>query len=209
MFRTRARARVRHPFLVAATALTVGAATALTLGTTGAATAAESAAGAPAATGAHAARHTVDEPLLKGSAKLKRQPGDNVHFTFDAHGLGDKARGTFYVSHHIGKQWGGYFKGRIDCLLTGGPVAVATGIVEESHFQGAPGMPDVGDLKGKRFGFTVLDNGRKDRLGYSWALDGLPEKSVGKCLGSAPIETLAKGNYTVHHWMPPRTPAKH
>lgn len=204
------RTHVRRPFLVTATTLIVGAATALTLGTTGAATAAESTAGSPAGTGAHpAARRTVEEPLLKGSAKLKRQPGDNVHFTFDAHGFGDKARGTFYASHHVGKQWGGYFKGRIDCLVTGGPVAVATGIVEESHFQGAPGMPEIGDLKGKRFGFTVLDDGKKDRLGYSWAMDGLPKNSVGKCLGSAPFETLEKGDFTVHHWMPPREPARH
>ncbi|MEU9119063.1 hypothetical protein AB0C96_04235 [Streptomyces sp. NPDC048506] len=203
------RTRVRHPFVVAATALTMGAATVLTLGTTGAASAATTVAAAPAASGAHTARHTVDEPLLKGSAKLKRRPGDDVHFTFDAHGFADKARGTFYVSHHMGPQWGGYFKGRIDCLLTGGPVAVATGVVSESHFRGAPGMPAIGDLKGKRFGFTVLDDGKKDRLGYSWALDGLPKNSVGKCQGSAPFETLEKGDYTVHHWMPPREPAKH
>lgn len=204
------RTRVRRPYLVTATTLIIGAATALTLGTTGAATASESTAGSPAGTGAHsAARGTVEEPLLKGSAKLKRRPGDNVHFTFDAHGFGDKAHGTFYASHHVDKQWGGYFKGHIDCLVTGGPVAVATGIVEESHFQGAPGMPEIGDLKGKRFGFTVLDDGRKDRLGYSWAMDGLPKNSVGKCLGSAPFETLEKGDFTVHHWMPPREPAKH
>ncbi|MGW2918243.1 hypothetical protein ACWDBF_10310 [Streptomyces angustmyceticus] len=194
----------RRPFLVTATTFIVGATTALALGTMGAATAAGSTAGAPAGAGTHAARRTVDEPLLKGSAKLKRQPGDNVHFTFDAHGFGEKARGTFHASHHVGKQWGGYFKGRIDCLVTGGPVAVATGIVEESRFQGAPGMPEIGDLKGKRFGFTVLDDGKKDRLGYSWAMDGLPKNSVGACLGSAPFETLAKGDFTVHHWMPPR-----
>ncbi|MEV0371246.1 hypothetical protein AB0I10_15675 [Streptomyces sp. NPDC050636] len=198
------RVRVRRPFVAAAMALTVGAATALTLGTTGAATAAENAAG----TGAHATRHTTEEPLLKGSAKLKRQPGDNVHFTIDAHGFADKARGTFYVSHYFGKDWGGYFKGRIDCLLTGGPVAVATGVVSESHFKNTPGMPEIGDLKGKRFGFTVLDDGKKDRLGYSWAVDGLPKNSVGKCESTAPIETLEKGDYKVHHWMPSREAAK-
>ncbi|MEV4869510.1 hypothetical protein, partial [Streptomyces syringium] len=152
-----------------------------------------------------AARQTPDGPSLTGSAKLKRQPGDDVHFSFNAHGFAEKARGTFYVSHHMGKDWGGYFKGRIDCLLTGGPVAVATGVVTESHFKAAPGLPQVGDLKGKRFGFTVLDDGKKgDRLGYSWALDGLPEKSVGPCQGSAPFETLEKGNFKVQHWMPSR-----
>ncbi|MFI9259563.1 hypothetical protein ACIGT4_17920 [Streptomyces sioyaensis] len=187
---------MRRPFVTAATALAVCTATALTLGTTGPA--------AAAGTGPQAARHTADEPSLTGSAKLQRKPGDNVHFRIDAHGFADKAHGTFYVSHHFGKVWGGHFKGRIDCLVTGGPVAVATGIVTESHFKDAPGLPHIGDLKGKRFGFTVLDNGKKDRLGYSWAVDGLPKNSVGKCLSSAPFETLAKGDYTVHHWMPPR-----
>ncbi|MFG2533101.1 hypothetical protein [Streptomyces sp. NPDC048516] len=80
------RTRVRRPFPVTATTLIAGAASALTLGTTGAATAAESTAAAPAGTGAHAVRRTVEEPLLKGSAKLKRRPGDNVHFTF-GHGV--------------------------------------------------------------------------------------------------------------------------
>ncbi|MCR8572759.1 hypothetical protein [Streptomyces sp. Isolate_219] len=195
--------RIRRPFVVAATALAVCTATALALGPTGPAAAAGN------GTGTQAARHTVDEPSLTGSAKLARQPGDNVHFRFNAHGFGERARGTFYVSHHIGKDWGGYFKGRIDCLVTGGPVAVATGIVTEMRFKNAPGMPELGDLRGKRFGFTVLDSGKKDQLGYSWAMDGLPKNSVGKCLGSAPFETLAKGDFMVHHWMPPRTPAKH
>ncbi|MFI1158863.1 hypothetical protein [Streptomyces sioyaensis] len=188
---------MRRPFVTAATALAVCTATALTLGTTGPA--------AAAGTGPQATtRHTTDEPSLTGSAKLQRDPGDNVHFRVDAHGFADKAHGTFYVSHHFGKVWGGHFKGRIDCLVTGGPVAVATGIVTESHFKDAPGLPHIGDLRGKRFGFTVLDNGKKDRMGYSWAVDGLPKNSVGKCLSSAPFETLQKGDYTVHHWMPPR-----
>ncbi|MFI9722823.1 hypothetical protein ACIHFE_24725 [Streptomyces sp. NPDC052396] len=183
-------ARMRHPFAVSAAVLTVALAGTLALGTTGSASATET------------VRKTADEPSLTGSGKLKRKPGDNVHFAFNAHGFADKAHGTFYVSHHMGKQWGGYFKGRIDCLLTGGPVAVATGIVTESHFKSAPGLPAIGNLRGKRFGFTVLDDGKTNRLGYSWAMDGLPKNSVGKCLGSAPFETLEKGHFKVHHWMP-------
>nr|WP_031173903.1 hypothetical protein [Streptomyces durhamensis] len=194
------RVRLSRPLAIAAAALAVGAAITLTLGGTGAATAAET----DPQTGAHTVLHAVDEPMLKGSAKLKRGSGDNASFSVDAHGFASKARGTFYVSHHVGPEWGGYFKGRIDCLLTGGPVAVVTGVVSESHFKDAPGMPHVGDLKGKRFGFTVLDDGKKDRLGYSWAIDGLPQKSVGKCESSAPFETLERGDYSVHHWMPPR-----
>ncbi|UNO38524.1 hypothetical protein [Streptomyces sp. MST-110588] len=206
--------RVRRSLAAAAAAAAVCSSVALTVGTTGPAAAAVN------DNGNRAARHSTDarygaearlgadgrpgteEPSLTGTAKLKRGPGDNVHFSFDAHGFADKARGTFYARHHIGKTWGGYFKGRIDCLLTGGPVAVATGVVTEMHFQNAPGFPKVGNLKGKRFGFTVLDDGKKDRLGYSWAMDGVPKNSVGKCVSSAPYETLEKGDFKVHHWMP-------
>ncbi|MEV4434385.1 hypothetical protein [Streptomyces sp. NPDC049555] len=195
--------RPSRPFVAAVTALTLCAGTAVALGATGPATAAEAAAAA------------TDEPSLTGAGKLDRRPGDNVHFAIDAHGLGDKARGSFFVSHHIDDVWGGYFKGRIDCLLTGGPVAVATGVVTEAHFEGKPGTPQLGDLKGKRFGFTVLDGGKgdkggsKDRLGYSWAAQGLPTTGVDLCQSSAPIETLAKGDFTVHHWLPARKPAQH
>ncbi|WP_329126778.1 hypothetical protein OG727_01630 [Streptomyces caniferus] len=191
--------RIRRSFVVAAAALAACTAAALTLGTTAPA--------AAAGTGPRAVRQGAGEPSLTGSGKLARQPGDDVRFRLDAHGFADGARGTFFVSHHLGKDWGGYAKGRIDCLLTGGPVAVATGVVTESHFKNAPGLPKIGDLQGKRFGFTVLDGGKEDRLGYSWAMDGLPKNSVGRCLGSAPFETLEKGGFTVHHWMPPREPA--
>lgn len=197
--------RIRRSAVAATMALSACAAAVLTVASVGPTAAAADSAAAHVA----AQRPSIDEPSLTGSAKLKRRPGDNVHFTVDAHGFADKAHGTFHVSHRFGKEWSASFKGRIDCLITGGPVAVATGIVTESHFKAAPGLPHIGDLKGKRFGFTVLDGGKKgDRLGYSWAMDGLPKKSVGKCLSSAPFETLEKGNFTVHHWMPPREPAK-
>ncbi|MBC2876249.1 MULTISPECIES: hypothetical protein [Streptomyces] len=188
--------RARRPLTAVATALAGVTAMALTTGAASPATA--------DGPGRTAAARTADEPSLTGTGKLARKPGDDVHFTFDAHGFLDKAHGTFQVSHRYGPKWSAAFKGRVDCLVTGGPVAVATGVVTESHVTDAPGMPRIGDLKGKRFGFTVLDQGRKDRLGYSWALDGLPRNSVPKCVGSAPFETLAKGDYKVHHWMPRR-----
>ncbi|WP_171168980.1 hypothetical protein [Streptomyces sp. I05A-00742] len=186
--------RTRRPLTAVATALAGCTAIALTAGATSPAAADGS--------GRAAVTRAADEPSLTGTGKLLRKPGDDVHFTFDAHGFLDKARGTVRVSHHIGKDWGGYFTGRIDCLVTGGKVAVATAVVTEAHFESAPGLPKIGNIKGKRFGFTVLDEGQKDRLGYSWALDGLPRNSVPKCLGSAPFETLEKGDYKVHHWMP-------
>ncbi|MCF3103112.1 hypothetical protein IPZ58_16185 [Streptomyces roseoverticillatus] len=162
--------------------------------------------------GGSAAAETKDEPSVVGSGKLKRNAGDDVHFAIDAHGFADKARGSFDVSHQYGKEFDVRFKGRIDCLLTGGPVAVATGIVTDAQVKVAPGvpMPSAAELKGKRFGFTILDGGKggkKDRLGYSWAMDGLPVNSVGKCVSSAPFETLEKGDFTTHHWMPSRNGA--
>ncbi|MGK5543854.1 hypothetical protein ACSNOH_03810 [Streptomyces sp. URMC 127] len=165
-----------------------------------------------AATDGTAVAQAKDEPSLVGSVKLKRKPGDDVRFTIDAHGFADKAQGTFDVSHQHGKDFDARFKGRIDCLLTGGPVAVATGIVTDAQVKAAPGIPvpPAEELKGKRFGFTILDGGKggkKDRLGYSWAMDGFPVNSVGKCVSSAPFETLEKGDFTVHHWGPPRSGA--
>ncbi|MGK5640031.1 hypothetical protein ACSNOK_17190 [Streptomyces sp. URMC 126] len=188
--------RARRPLTAAATALAGCTVIALTTGVASPAVADGS--------GRPAVARAADEPSLTGTGKLARKPGDDVRFTFDAHGFLDKARGTFRVSHRFGPKWSVFFSGRIDCLLTGGPSAVATGVVTESHVVDAPGLPKVRDLKGKRFGFTVLDGGRADRLGYSWALDGLPTKSVPKCLGSAPFETVEKGDYKVHHWMPRR-----
>ncbi|MEU2788029.1 hypothetical protein [Streptomyces sp. NPDC007100] len=198
--------RSRPLLVAAAAALALCAGTALTLGIQVPAMAAPAAtAPAPAPL---AAASTAGEPSLTGAGKLKRRPGDDVRFAFDARGFADRASGTFFVSHHVDKKWGGYFRGRIDCLVTGGPVAVATGVVTESHFTNAPGFPEIGDLRGKRFGFTVLDAGKQDRLGYSWAMDGLPKNSVGTCQSSAPFETLEKGGFEVRHWMPPRPAAQ-
>ncbi|MBZ4321109.1 hypothetical protein [Streptomyces huiliensis] len=188
--------RARRSLTTVAAALAGCAAIGLTTGA--ASPAAADGSGRPAAVRA------ADEPSLTGSGKLARKPGDDVRFAFDAHGFAEKAHGTFRVSHRFGPKWSASFSGRIDCLITGGKAAVATGVVTEAHVVDAPGLPKVRNLKGKRFGFTVLDEGRKDRLGYSWALDGLPTKSVPKCLGSAPFETVEKGDYKVHHWLPRR-----
>ncbi len=56
----------------------------------------------------------VRETGLTGTAKLYRKAGDDIHFTFDAHGLVGKAHGTFSFSHYGGKigTGGGYATGR-------------------------------------------------------------------------------------------------
>jgi hypothetical protein len=133
------------------------------------------------------------EPSLVGSAKTWRAQGDDVRFTFDAHGLGPDARGTFRVSHYLGTE-GGWFSGDIDCLVVGGPVAVATGVIKESNFP---------QFIGVRRGFTVYDHGHHDRVGYSWALDPGGTESVPLCASGAPYETVETGDFRVVEWFPP------
>ncbi|UNO43683.1 hypothetical protein KGS77_04025 [Streptomyces sp. MST-110588] len=156
-----------------------------------------------AATGSAVASGTVpkpvtEDPRLTGSAKLHRSDGDDVRFAFDARfrkdQRPDQARGTFSV-RHVSSAGSGAFTGRIDCLVTGGKVAVASGIVTET---------DVPRLKGKRVGFTVHDQGGHDRVGYSWAATNDPAatKDLPKCVSSAPFETVERGDFTVVPWEP-------
>lgn len=146
----------------------------------------------PAARGAEAA-------ALTGSAKLYRPLGDDITFTFDAHLAAkdnmepEKAYGTFAFSHYLHGK-GGWAKGRVDCLLTGGKVAVMTGVVTDSDTP----------FKGKRVGITVQDDGRHDRVGYSWVSPDTEKNKVPQCLGSAPFETVKKGtgDFKVLPWRP-------
>lgn len=139
---------------------------------------------------------------LTGRAKLYRSAGDDITFSFDAHLAAKdtddplKATGTFEWSHYAGGD-GAWAKAEVDCLVTGGKVAVVSGVVTDSDLPGA---------KGKRVGITVHDTGRQDRLGYSWASTGNPveTKDLPKCVGSAPFEKVKKGtgDFTVVPWNP-------
>ncbi|MDQ0747097.1 hypothetical protein QF034_001328 [Streptomyces africanus] len=139
---------------------------------------------------------------LTGKAKLYRSAGDDITFSFDAHLAAKdkadpmKATGTFEFSHYLNGQ-GARAEVAVDCLLTGGKVAVVSGVVTESDLPGA---------EGKRVGVTVHDLGRHDRLGYSWASTGSPAetKELPKCVSSAPFEKVAKGtgDFTVVPWQP-------
>jgi len=139
---------------------------------------------------------------LTGRAKLYRSAGDDITFSFDAHLAAKdtddplKATGTFEWSHYAGGE-GAWAKAEVDCLVTGGKVAVVSGVVTDSDLPGA---------KGKRVGITVHDTGRQDRLGYSWASTGNPveTKDLPKCVGSAPFEKVKKGtgDFTVVPWNP-------
>lgn len=139
---------------------------------------------------------------LTGSAKLYRSLGDDITFTFDAHLAAEntddpsKATGTFRFSHYLNGD-GASAEVKVDCLLTGGKVAVVSGVITKSDLEGA---------EGKRVGVTVHDTGRKDRLGYSWASTGSPVEQgpLPKCVSSAPFETVkpGTGDFTVLPWQP-------
>jgi hypothetical protein len=129
------------------------------------------AAGAAGATGAaSAAGNGADNgkpreaAALTGTAKLYRPAGDDITFTFDAHLAAkdnmdpEAATGTFSFKHVFPNGQSGWAKATVDCLVTGGKVAVVTGIVTDSDTP----------FKGKRVGVTVHDRGKHDTLGYSW-----------------------------------------
>ncbi|MFD3921380.1 Repetin [Streptomyces sp. NPDC058595] len=145
---------------------------------------------------------TREAAALTGTAKLYRSLGDDITFSFDAHlaaeDTGDpgRATGTFRFSHYLNGD-GAFAEVKVDCLVTGGKVAVVSGVVTESDLEGA---------EGERVGVTVHDLGRKDRLGYSWASTGSPvdQGPLPKCVSSAPFETVkaGTGDFTVLPWEP-------
>ncbi|MET9376807.1 Repetin [Streptomyces sp. NPDC003035] len=135
---------------------------------------------------------------LTGTAKLYRPAGDDITFTFDAH-LAAKdnkdpraATGTFRFSHYKG-DWGGYAVVKVDCLATGGKVAVVTGVVTET---------DVKEFRDRRVGVSVHDMGKHDRLGYSWLTQDPEKDDVLPCHSAPPFEKTkaGTGDFTVLPW---------
>ncbi|MFE5795014.1 Repetin [Streptomyces sp. NPDC056503] len=143
---------------------------------------------------------------LTGSAWLDRDPAtrQKVHFAFDAHlAWADRrdplaATGTFRYAHSFGDET---FTAvvEVDCLATGGPAATVTGIVRETNVPG---------LDGKRVGVSVLDDGRRDRLGYSWLASSPQEDEVPPCNAAAPFERVVRGggDFRVLPWIYEDTP---
>lgn len=171
----------------------------------GAAVAGATATGATAGKGA-AKAVPREAAALTGSAKLFRKTTEDVTFTFDAHLAAkdvkrpDRATGTFEFAH-LDRPGGagGWAKGRIDCLVTGGKVATATGVITETDLKG---------VKGGRVGFSVHDlgKGKQDRVGYSWGATGGPDgtRKLPKCNSNAPFEKVRKGtgDFAVLPWHP-------
>ncbi|GGS03549.1 hypothetical protein GCM10010252_47850 [Streptomyces aureoverticillatus] len=187
-------------------ALAVGAALLITAGAAGAAVASGEDVTRPGKkVGRHAAERSEprEAAALTGRAKLFRKTTEDVTFTFDAHlakknvTRPDKATGTFKFVHldRPGGK-GGWAKGRIDCLLTGGKVATTTGIITET----SAGLMEK--TRGGRVGFSVHDTGKgkPDRVGYSWAATGGPtgDKKLPKCTSAAPFEKVKRGTGDFH-----------
>ncbi|QNS07381.1 hypothetical protein [Streptomyces xanthii] len=138
---------------------------------------------------------------LTGTAQLWRPPSahEDITFTFDAHLAAkdnmapEKAYGTFFFSHYKDGK-GAWAKGRIDCLMTGGKTAVMTGVVTESD------SPHLG----KRVGISVTDDGREDRLGYTWSNPDTGVLEVPRCMSAPPFEVVKKGtgDFEVLPWKP-------
>ncbi|MFI9806784.1 Repetin [Streptomyces sp. NPDC052301] len=159
-------------------------------------------AGAAVASGAAIHHPQREAASLTGTAELYRSAGDDITFSFDAHLAAQdtrnprKAMGTFRFSHYLHGD-GAWAEAKVDCLVTGGKVAVVSGVITDSDLPGA---------KGKRVGVTVHDLGRHDRLGYSWAGVGSPTDTADlpPCVSSAPFEKVkpGTGDFRVVPWNP-------
>ncbi|MFC9342411.1 Repetin [Streptomyces sp. NPDC057020] len=172
----------------------VSAAVLLTLGAGGVAVASADDSHRPAP----APAAVTEAAALTGTAKLYRPAGDDITFSFDAH-LAAKDRndvlaatGTFRYSHYKNGQ-GGSAEVKVDCLATGGKVATVTGIVTKT---------DVPGLLNKRVGVSVHDDGRHDRLGYSWLTSDPTKDEVPPCNAAAPYERVkaGTGDFQVLPW---------
>lgn len=130
--------------------------------------------------------HGTREPSLTGSGRIhdNYSPDDDIRFSFDAHGNSIGAKGTFSFSHEVD---GVVYRaeGEVDCLVTGGDVATITGMVTST---------DVPSFQDQRVGITVEDDGRRDRLGFTWSISPDP---VPRCLGTASFAEVVEGGYVV------------
>lgn len=119
-----------------------------------------------------------------------------MRFTVDSRASDDDptaAKGTIHVNHKLpdGKPFAD-FVAKVDCLVVGGKVAVVTAVITRADLPGLPGV----DLVGKRVGLTVHDDGRSDRVGWSWGVAGF-DQDVPQCLSTAPFFKTTRGDFRV------------
>ncbi|WP_182707618.1 hypothetical protein [Thermomonospora cellulosilytica] len=146
---------------------------------------------------------------LTGSARLHyaAAPRDDVRVSFDTHAtypewgqnpVPGAVRGTMRISHEFaGHGITGWAEARVDCVVATGGVALVTGDVirHSDTFAG---------WEGKRIGFTVVDAGPRDQVGFTGPVDDL-----GACFGEmpkqspAPVMVAQQGGFKLKHDLPP------
>ncbi|MEO3826418.1 hypothetical protein [Actinomadura sp. B10D3] len=152
----------------------------------------------------------VPSVSLTGSARMHYAPSpqDQVHVSFNAHAAypewgqdpkPGKAGGVVRISHAFTghPEVSGWAEVKVDCVLASGAVAVVTGDVvrHSQHFSG---------WKNKRVGFTVVDAGRTDQLGFTG-----PVNDLDACFGKAPRQSPAPfmltqtGGFKLRNHLPP------
>jgi hypothetical protein len=109
--------------------------------------------------------------------------GDRVEVALESSGTS----GSFTVTHF--DKLGNVFdrlSGTITCVSTMGNMASTTGTITA-----ATPIPVIGDVSGKAFAITVVDNGDRDLVGVSYPLD-----EIAPCT-SWPVNTVIdRGGYT-------------
>jgi len=130
-----------------------------------------------------------------GSLQMSSFKGHRMSIRLDAStevGAPVDVDGGFHVVHR--REDGSLvadFEGRADCLMAGGDVAVVTGVITRADAPGFEGQ----DLVGVRVGITVDDDGRHDRLGWSWLVMGF--NPVSGCTSTAPFFPVGRGGFRV------------
>ncbi len=147
--------------------------------------------GAAVASGLTRSGRRGEAAALTGTAELYRSAGDDITFSFDAHLAAVdnddplKATGTFEFSHYLNGE-GARAKAEVDCLLTGGDVAVVSGVITDLDLPGCEGRA------GRRHSPRPRPP-RPPRL--QLGRDGqLLEGASRGCVSSAPFEKVRKGN---------------
>jgi hypothetical protein len=110
--------------------------------------------------------------------------GDRVSVEVEASGSG----GRFDVIHYdkLGNVFA-HLSGTLDCVAVDGRQAFTTGTITAGF---APEV--VGNVDGKAFAITILDNGDADVVGVSYPLDQIPACSPW------PLNTaIDRGSYTI------------
>jgi hypothetical protein len=109
--------------------------------------------------------------------------GDRVEIALES----SSPSGRFAVTHF--DKLGNVFdrlSGTVTCVSTTGNTASTTGTITA-----ATPIPAIGDVSGKAFAITVVDNGDKDLVGLSYPLDEIPPCT------SWPVNTVIdRGGYT-------------